>query len=595
MAIPRLEGLGRRATLQRERQTGDHENHPITCARDGLIEQSLFIAKASAELGRGHDAETDFVRHENNRTGAPANLRDEAPGLRVYVAASLDQVEQPEGQAIDDNEVRRSTRPPKRADEIERFLDKPPSIVTVATVPIDPRDHLGVSRARSRDHDGRAARRIRQRLGVTALAGARAAEDQNGFFGHGIFRHARDRLSGRFATVILIGFAVFRDSRMNRLFANLPTTIFEVMSSLAREKQAVNLGQGFPDDPGPEDVRRKAADAVLNGYNQYPSMMGLPELRGAIAEHYGRFQGVKIDAATETMVTSGATEAIAGAILATVEPGDEVVLFQPTYDAYLPLVERAGGVARFVTLRPPRWTFTEADLDAVFNERTRAVIFNNPLNPSGIVYERAQVELLARYCARFNAIAICDEVWEHVIFDGRPHVSMLSIPSMRERTIKIGSAGKIFSLTGWKVGLVVAAPDIMRVIAKSHQFLTFTTPPNLQVAVAYGLGKEEDYFAGMRAGFQRSRDRFCEGLVACGFPVIPSDGTYFVNVDIGAIGETDDVAFCRRLVEEHGVAAIPVSAFYAENHVRTVVRFCFAKNDATLDAGLERLRGAIRR
>ncbi len=381
---------------------------------------------------------------------------------------------------------------------------------------------------------------------------------------------------------------------MNPLFADLPTTVFEVMSSLAREKKAINLGQGFPDDPGPLDVRQKASDAVIDGDNQYPSMMGLPELRAAIADHYKRFHGVAIDAASETMVTSGATEALTAAILATVKPGDEVVLFQPVYDSYLPIVRLAGGVPKFVTLRPPHWRFSQADLDAAFSERTRVVLFNNPLNPSGTVYSSDDVALLARMCARFDAIAICDEVWEHVVFDGRRHVSMLTMPSMRERTIKVGSAGKIFSLTGWKVGLVVAAPDLLRVVAKAHQFLTFTTPPNLQAAVAYGLGKEDAYFAQMRAGFQRSRDRFCDGLRACGFEVIPSDGTYFVNIDIAPIGESDDVAFCRRLVEEHGVAAIPVSAFYAQDAVRSVVRFCFAKKDATLDAGLARLRNAIR-
>ena len=382
---------------------------------------------------------------------------------------------------------------------------------------------------------------------------------------------------------------------MNSLFAQMPTTIFEVMSSLAREKQAINLGQGFPDDPGPEDVRRVAAQAVLEGNNQYPSMMGLPELRRAIAEHYKRFQNIDLDAEREVMVTSGATEAIAGAIFGAIEPGDEVVLFQPTYDAYLPLVQRAGGVARFVTLKPPHWTFSEADLEAAFTPRTKAVVFNNPLNPCGIVYERSQLELLARFCERSGAIAICDEVWEHVIFDGRTHVSMLNIPSMRDRTIKIGSAGKIFSLTGWKVGLVAAAPDLLKVIAKSHQFLTFTTPPNLQTAVAFGLAKDAAYFVDMRSMYQRSRDRFCDGLSARGFSVIPSQGTYFVNVDIAPLGADDDVAFCRRLVEQFGVAAIPVSAFYAENHVRNVVRFCFAKNNATLDAGLARLSDAARR
>lgn len=381
---------------------------------------------------------------------------------------------------------------------------------------------------------------------------------------------------------------------MNRLYADLPTTIFEVMSSLAREKQAINLGQGFPDDPGPEDVRQKAAEASLRGYNQYPSMMGIPELRQAIAAHYKRFQNVDLDAERETLVTSGATEALAAAIFACVEPGDEVVLFQPMYDAYLPLVRQAGGIPKFVTLKPPHWTFSEEDLASAFSAKTKAVVFNNPLNPCAIVYPREQLELLGRYCTKFGAIAICDEVWEHVVFDGRKHVSMLEIPAMRERTIKIGSAGKIFSLTGWKVGLVAAAPDIMRVLAKSHQFLTFTTPPNLQAAVAYGLGKDEAYFRAMREGFARSRDHFTDGLRARGFNVIPSEGTYFVNVEIGAPDSADDVVFCRRLVEEFGVAAIPVSAFYAENHVRNVVRFCFAKRDETLDAGLARLERAVR-
>jgi N-succinyldiaminopimelate aminotransferase len=376
---------------------------------------------------------------------------------------------------------------------------------------------------------------------------------------------------------------------MNPLYADLPTTIFEVMSSLARDMKAINLGQGFPDDPGPQDIRAKAADAVLNGYNQYPSMMGLPELRSAIAAHYGRFQGVALDAERETLVTSGATEALAAAIFACVKPGDEVVLFQPVYDAYGPLVKQAGGIPKYVTLKPPHWTFSEADLAAVFSPRTSAVVFNNPLNPCAVVYEREQLDLLASFCVACDAVAISDEVWEHVVFDGRRHVSMLEIPAMRERTVKIGSAGKIFSLTGWKVGLVAAAPDLLRVVSKAHQFLTFTTPPNLQVAVAYGLGKDEAYFKSMREGFARSRDRFTQGLRERGFHVLPSQGTYFVNVEIGPAGTSDDVAFCRKLIETCGVAAIPVSAFYAENHVRNVVRFCFAKHDATLDAGLARL------
>ena len=376
---------------------------------------------------------------------------------------------------------------------------------------------------------------------------------------------------------------------MNPIFSALPTTVFEAMSQLARETGAVNLGQGFPDDPGPEDVRRKAADAVMDGWNQYPPMMGLPELRQAAATHYKRWQGLDLDPNSEIMVTSGATEAIAGALMALVTPGDEVVLFEPMYDAYLPLVRRAGGIPKFVTLTPPHFGLTEEALAKAFSPKTKVVLFNNPLNPTATIFSEADLDLLADFCVRHDVIAICDEVWEHVVFDGHRHASLLGRPDMRERTVKISSAGKIFSLTGWKVGLVMAAPAVMRVLAKAHQYITFTTPPNLQAAVAYGLGKEDGYFEGMRADFQRSRDRFATGLADLGFSVLPSAGTYFLHVDIAPLGETDDVAFCQRLVTENGVAASPVSAFYAEGAVKNVVRFCFAKRDATLDAALERL------
>lgn len=376
---------------------------------------------------------------------------------------------------------------------------------------------------------------------------------------------------------------------MNPIFSALPTTIFETMSRLAREHQAVNLGQGFPDDPGPLDVRRKAAEAVIDGWNQYPPMMGLPELRQATAAHFRHWQGLELDPEAEVMITSGATEAIAGALMALVSPGDEVVLFEPMYDAYLPLVRRAGGIPKFVTLTPPAFGLSEEALARAFSSKTRVVLFNNPLNPTATNFSEADLDLLASFCVRHDAVAICDDVWEHVVFDGHRHMPLISRPGMRERTVKISSAGKIFSLTGWKVGMVMAAPELMRVLAKAHQYITFTTPPNLQAAVAYGLGKDDAYFEGMRADFQRSRDRFAGGLRDLGFSVLPSAGTYFLNVDIGPLGESDDVAFCQRLVSEHGVAAIPVSAFYADGAVRNVVRFCFAKHDATLDKALERL------
>jgi len=383
---------------------------------------------------------------------------------------------------------------------------------------------------------------------------------------------------------------------MNNVFANLPVSVFEVMSRLAREQDAVNLGQGFPDDPGPQDVREKAADAVINGWNQYPPMLGLPELRKAVSVHYRHWQNLALDPDSEIMITSGATEAIAGALMALIQPGDEVVMFQPMYDAYLPLVLRAGGVPSFVRLEPPHWRFDGEKLARAFTPKTRVVLFNNPLNPSATVFPREDLELLARFCEKHDAIAVCDEVWEHVMFDARRHVPLIAMPGMRERCIKIGSAGKIFSLTGWKVGFVCAAPAVLRVLAKAHQFITFTTPPNLQAAVAYGLGKQDGYFEGMRADLQRSRDRFTSGLRSLGFPVIDAEATYFVNIDLATLGlNEDDETFCKRLVLEHKVAAIPVSAFYADDPIRSVVRFCFAKRDATLDAALERLGGALKK
>ncbi len=376
----------------------------------------------------------------------------------------------------------------------------------------------------------------------------------------------------------------------NTVFSGLGTTVFEVMSRLAHEHDAVNLGQGFPDDPGPEDVRRAAAEAVLDGCNQYPPMMGLPELRRAVADHDRRFYGIEADWQSEVMVTSGATEALAACLLGLIEPGDEVVLFQPLYDAYVPMVRRAGGVPRFVTLCPPDWRLERAALEAAFSERTRVVLLNSPLNPAAKVFDREELDLIAGAVLATDAMAVCDEVYEHIVFDGRAHVPLMTLPGMRNRCLRIGSAGKTFSLTGWKVGYVTAAPDLLDPVAKAHQFLTFTTPPNLQAAVAFGLGKDDAYFAGLAAGLQVKRDCFAAGLARLGLPVLPCAGTYFVNVDIaGARFRGNDEAFCRHLVETAGVAAIPVGAFYAKEPLRTVVRFCFAKRDEVLDAALDRL------
>ena len=327
----------------------------------------------------------------------------------------------------------------------------------------------------------------------------------------------------------------------------------------------------------------------MTGLNQYPPMRGLPELREAVAAHYNRFQGLDLTA-SEVVVTSGATEALAAALFGLVSPGDEVVLFEPAYDAYLPLLQRAGAVARIVRLQPPAWRLTEAVLAEAFGERTRIVIFNNPHNPATRLLDAEEVAALARACVRHDVIAICDEVWEHVRFDGKPHRPLIAEPGMRERTVKIGSAGKIFSMTGGKVGWACAAPALLEGVIRAHQFLTFTTPPNLQSAAAWGLAKPAEWFDAMRAGYQRSRDRLAAGLQAAGFATIPSEATYFLGFDLSASGiDLDDETFCKRAVTEAGVAAIPVSAFYSRQPVTSVVRLCFAKSDATLDAGVERL------
>ncbi len=380
---------------------------------------------------------------------------------------------------------------------------------------------------------------------------------------------------------------------MNPLFSALPATVFDVMSGLARQHGAINLGQGFPDAPGPEFVRRAAAEAVMNGSNQYPPMAGLPVLRQAIAGHYARRQNLALDWEREVIVTSGATEALAASFLALLSPGDEAILFQPLYDSYAPMVRLAGAKPVLARLAPPHFRFDRAMIETLITPRTRLIALNNPLNPAAVVYGAQDLALLADICTAHDLLCICDEVWEEVVFDGARHQPLINFPGMRERAVKIGSAGKMFGLTGWKVGFVCATAPLLDVIVKAHQFLTYTTPPNLQAAVAEGLNKPGDWFETMPAGLQRSRDHLAAGLTAEGFVVLSSAGTYFLNIDLSASGVNEpDHAFALRAVTEHGVAYIPVSAFYEETPVTSILRLCFAKSDDVLDEGARRLAAA---
>jgi len=314
----------------------------------------------------------------------------------------------------------------------------------------------------------------------------------------------------------------------NAVLSSYGTTIFEVMSRLAEEHGAVNLGQGFPDGNGPEDVVKVAADYLETGGNQYPSMWGIPALRQAVAAHNARFYGLEVDWRSEVMVTSGGTEALASALFALIEPGDEVVLIEPLYDCYLPIVRRAGGVPKLVRVAPPDWALPRDALAAAFSPATKLILLNSPMNPCSRVFDADE------------AYAVCDEVYEHLLFDGRRHVPLMTLPGMRERAVRIGSAGKTFSLTGWKVGYITAAPALLGPIAKAHQFITFTTPPNLQAAVAYGLGKDERYFNALADDLQSKRDRLAGGLRDIGFTVLDCAGTYFLTTDFRPLGFNGD-------------------------------------------------------
>jgi N-succinyldiaminopimelate aminotransferase len=368
------------------------------------------------------------------------------------------------------------------------------------------------------------------------------------------------------------------------------TTIFAEMSALAVRTGSVNLGQGFPDTDGPPAVAQVAADAILTGKgNQYPPGPGVPDLRVAIVDHQRRFYGLEYDPDSEVLVTAGATEAIAATMLALVEPGDEVIAFEPYYDSYAASIAMAGGTRVPVTLRPPAFRPDLDALRAAITPRTRAILVNSPHNPTGSVFTRAEMTAIARIAVEHDLLVVTDEVYEHLVYTGE-HVPIATLPGMPERTVSISSGGKTFSFTGWKIGWVTGQPELVSAVRAAKQFLTYVSGGPFQYAIAAALGQPGQYFADLRDDLRMKRDLLSAGLDELGFEVYPSDGTYFVTTDIAALGETDGIEFCARLPERAGVVAIPSAVFYDDREAgRTQVRFTFCKRPEVLKEALTRL------
>lgn len=366
-------------------------------------------------------------------------------------------------------------------------------------------------------------------------------------------------------------------------------TIFAEMSALAARTGAVNLGQGFPDTDGPSVIAEAAIDAIRSGRNQYPPGIGIPELRQAIAAHQRRFYEIALDPDTEVLVTAGATEAIAAALLALCDRDDEVVTFEPYYDSYAACIALAGAERRVVTLRPPGYGFDPAALDAAVGPRTRLILLNTPHNPTGKVFSRGELEHIARLAVEHDLLVVTDEVYEHLVFEGE-HVPIATLPGMAERTLTISSAGKTFSFTGWKIGWIAGPADLVAAVRTVKQFLTYVNGAPFQPAVAAGLGLGDEYFTGFTADMRSKRDLLCEGLSAAGFEVLVPQGTYFATVDIRSVGEDDGRAFCLALPERCGVVAVPNVVFYDDVDAgRALVRFAFCKRVEVLEEAVRRL------
>jgi N-succinyldiaminopimelate aminotransferase len=377
----------------------------------------------------------------------------------------------------------------------------------------------------------------------------------------------------------------------NPVFGALGTTIFTVMSALATKHGAINLGQGFPDEDGPLAIREAAARALREGPNQYPPMQGVIQLRRAIAGHARRFYDLTFDPETEVLVTSGGTEALTDCIMGLISPGDEAILIEPNYDSYPPILEAMGAEIKCVRLQAPDFRLEEKALAAVFSPRTKLVMVNTPLNPIGRVFDRSELDLLAGLLKRYDALAVCDEVYEHLVFDGRAHVPLISLPGMRERCVRVGSAGKMFSLTGWKIGWIAGPARLVQVISKAHQFNTFTTSPALQLGVAYGLEHETEFPLRNTSELEQKRDIIKQALIAAGFSVRACEGTYFITASIRDLTNEPDRNFCERLTREAGVAAIPLSAFFGADAPTDHVRFAFCKKREVLVEAGRRLKG----
>jgi N-succinyldiaminopimelate aminotransferase len=370
------------------------------------------------------------------------------------------------------------------------------------------------------------------------------------------------------------------------------TTIFSEMSELALATGALNLGQGFPDTDGPPELQRVATEAILAGRNQYPPSQGVPELRAAVAAHQASWYGLTFSPEDEVLVTTGATEAIAATLLALCEPGDEVVMFEPSYDSYAACASMAGATPRLVRLHPPDWSFDPDELAAAFGPRTRLVLLNSPHNPTGKVFDPAELAQIAELCRAHDVLAVTDEVYEHLVFDGT-HVPLATLPGMRERTVSISSGGKTFSFTGWKVGWVTAPAPLVAAVRAAKQFLTYTSGAPFQLAIAHGLAADHATIGALGAELAAKRDLFCTGLAALGYTVYRPAATYFATTDITTVAPgLHAYDFCRALPERCGVVAIPSSVFYGAGDPgagRTLVRWAFCKQRAVLQEALTRL------